>query len=123
MSAFRAALIAMLENQRLLLAALWHAPGTPPGVTLSAESGIGRTNEALARLTADGEAETPWVIWSEHHGWWGPNECGYTQSLAEAGRYSRIRAEEIERLANILSFHEIALPDPVVRFSIRDAAR
>jgi hypothetical protein len=30
-----------------------------------------------------------YLIWSfEHRAWWGPDECGYTEDLAQAGRYS-----------------------------------
>lgn len=32
--------------------------------------------------------------------WWGPNECGYTQSLDEAGLYSKEEADEICERAN-----------------------
>jgi len=27
--------------------------------------------------------------------WWGPNSCGYTQNLYEAGRYTEAEAREI----------------------------
>ena len=62
-----------------------------------------------------------WVVWSEEHGaWWGPNELGYVKKLAKAGRYSEREAREIERRANQylpagVSFHEVAMPDPVLR--------
>jgi hypothetical protein len=35
----------------------------------------------------------PYLIWSHEHGrWWLPGGRGYTTNLAEAGRYSRVRA-------------------------------
>lgn len=63
-------------------------------------------------------SDDSWVVWSEEHGrWWKPGECGYTDSLREAGRYSETRAKEIEARANIPcksgEFNEIALPDPM----------
>lgn len=37
-----------------------------------------------------------YVIWSNKHTmWWGPNRCGYTMSLREAGVYSKADAEQI----------------------------
>lgn len=43
----------------------------------------------------------PWVVWSfEHDAWWAPNEHGYVQQLAAAGRYTEAQAVEIERMAN-----------------------
>ena len=61
---------------------------------------------------------TLWVIWSEEHiGWWGPDEIGYTTSLARAGRYSERRARKIVDEANRYSeegeFNEVAFPDPI----------
>lgn len=52
-----------------------------------------------------------YLIWSiEHTAWWRPGEMGYTLSLAEAGRYSRARAESIVSDANIRHFHECMIP-------------
>jgi len=51
------------------------------------------------------------VIWSlEHQRWWRPGEMGYCDTLAEAGRYPRARAELIVSRANIVEFHECAIP-------------
>ena len=37
-----------------------------------------------------------YVIWSfEHEAWWGPNRCGYTDHLNEAGRYTAEEAGDI----------------------------
>jgi len=51
------------------------------------------------------------VIWSvEHEGWWRPNRLGYTDTLADAGRYTREDADEIVEDANRLEFNECAIP-------------
>lgn len=57
-----------------------------------------------------------WVIWSEEHkAWWRPECAGYTNELRRAGRYTELRAKEIQRRANIdgRCFNELAfkLPD------------
>lgn len=40
---------------------------------------------------------TAYVIWShKRQAWWGPNRCGYAQSLAYAGTYSQDEARAIE---------------------------
>ena len=40
-----------------------------------------------------------YLIWSHEHGaFWGPGRCGYVNSVAKAGRYSR--AEAIDICAN-----------------------
>ena len=50
-------------------------------------------------------------IWSiEHNAWWRPNWCGYTDTLRDAGRYSRTVAEEIVARANLVAFHECMIP-------------
>jgi hypothetical protein len=36
--------------------------------------------------------DTYLVLSAEHGGWWGPDHCGYTYRLSEAGRYSRADA-------------------------------
>jgi hypothetical protein len=37
-----------------------------------------------------------YLIWSNEHGlWWGRGSCGYVQSFADAGRYSRVEALKI----------------------------
>lgn len=42
-----------------------------------------------------------WMIWSNEHAmWWGHNSCGYTQSVALAGRYSLAEAMEVCRRAS-----------------------
>jgi hypothetical protein len=47
-------------------------------------------------------SETPkYLIWSnEHVAWWRPESCGYTVSIADAGRYSRDDAMKICKGAN-----------------------
>ena len=52
----------------------------------------------------------PWVIWSfEHDAWWAPHERGYVLELAQAGRYTKARALEIEAHANVVRPNELAL--------------
>lgn len=61
-----------------------------------------------------------YLIWSEEHGgWWRADRHGYTRSIRQAGRYSKITAEEIVKNANYgrdldsqRPFNEIALPEP-----------
>ena len=37
-----------------------------------------------------------YLIWShEHKQWWGPDRCGYVQSIARAGRYTHAEALDI----------------------------
>jgi hypothetical protein len=37
-----------------------------------------------------------YLIWSNQQGmWWRPDECGYTDRIEEAGRYSRTEADRI----------------------------
>ena len=39
-----------------------------------------------------------YLVWSnEHRAWWGPNNCGYSTSLAFAGRYTRSDALAIAK--------------------------
>lgn len=38
--------------------------------------------------------------WDDNVTWWKPNRCGYTQNLAEAGRYSKEEAKAICDKAN-----------------------
>lgn len=42
-----------------------------------------------------------YLIWSlEHHAWWRPNSCGYTNCFQEAGIYTKADAERICENAN-----------------------
>jgi hypothetical protein len=51
------------------------------------------------------------LIWSiEHTAWWRPGKMGYTPHLEEAGRYGAADADAIVRRANIVKFHECAIP-------------
>jgi hypothetical protein len=37
-----------------------------------------------------------YFVWSmEHDAWWRPNHCGYTNSLFDAGLYTKAQADEI----------------------------
>lgn len=45
-------------------------------------------------------SEDTYLIWSpEHSGWWKPDECGYTNRLSKAGRYTKAQAIEISTKA------------------------
>ena len=65
----------------------------------------------LVVLEAARELPKWYVIWSiEHTAWWRPGRCGYTEVLAEAGRYSRAEAHAILVDANIVRVNECAIP-------------
>ena len=52
-----------------------------------------------------------YVLWSiEHHAWWAPNECGYSETLNGAGVYRKARALAIVARANVRTFNECAIP-------------
>lgn len=65
------------------------------------------------------------LIWSiEHDAWWAPGNRGYTRELEQAGQYSEREAREIVKRANIVAFHECAIPVECVlrsEISIREA--
>ncbi len=53
----------------------------------------------LKKLWEDSRGK--WLIWSmEHNAWWKPAGVGYTESRADAGRYSYEDALQIVKLAN-----------------------
>jgi hypothetical protein len=57
--------------------------------------------------------DTIYLIWSfEHQSWWAPDEWGYTDNMAMAGRYSLGRAVEICLKANINMANEAIVPLP-----------
>lgn len=60
-----------------------------------------------------------YLIWShEHQAWWGPDECGYTERVSMAGRYTRPTAIKICTLAIPgTSTRLAALPEMPVRLS------
>lgn len=36
-----------------------------------------------------------WLVYSiEHNGWWKPGDCGYTQDINQAARYTEAEANE-----------------------------
>jgi hypothetical protein len=42
------------------------------------------------------QAEPKYLVWSnEHSAWWGPDRCGYTRIIDNAGRYDRAAALSI----------------------------
>lgn len=52
-----------------------------------------------------------YLIWShEHHQWWGPDRCGYTDHVAAAGRYSFEEAGAIV-VPNYPPGIEVAVPE------------
>jgi hypothetical protein len=56
------------------------------------------------------------VIWSiEHAAWWRPDWLGYTQVLAEAGRYDEPEADRILARANLVQVNECKIPLDAVR--------
>ena len=53
--------------------------------------------------------EQLFVIWSwEHQAWWGPSHSGYTEQLAQAGRYTFDEAADIT-VGHIPAGEEIAV--------------
>jgi hypothetical protein len=59
------------------------------------------------------EAGDRWVIWSEKHRMWrGPDGRGYTNSLIEAGRYTKQKALTLICSAHAGIGDEIAMPFP-----------
>lgn len=67
--------------------------GASPGWGIT----YGHLKQARA-VMAGADAGERYVVWSnEHRAWWGPNRCGYTLSIAKAGRYSREEALSIAR--------------------------
>ncbi len=69
-------------------------------------------------MNNSGKQITDWVIWSEEHAaWWGPERRGYTDSLAQAGRYPQEEALTIVAVANFYcqtgTWKECAFPDPL----------
>ena len=51
-----------------------------------------------------------YLIWSyEHDAWWGPNHCGYTNDLEQAGRYSAVDTGEI--VTRSIMMEELAVPE------------
>jgi hypothetical protein len=61
-------------------------------------------------MSAPTPARGEYEIWSyEHRAWWRPARFGYTESLAEAGIYTRAEAERIVADANIVAENEIAI--------------
>jgi len=53
-----------------------------------------------------------YVIWSfEHRAWWRPARAGYTEELAEAGRYNPVEAGEI--VTGSILAEEVAIVEQV----------
>lgn len=56
-------------------------------------------------------SDRTFLLWSiEHDAWWAPNRIGYTRELHEAGRYPEAEARAIVKDANVVAFHEAAIP-------------
>lgn len=56
-----------------------------------------------------------WLVWSnEHEAWWGPNRCGYTQKMNDAGRYTFAEAVQICSVRSIRMCvpDEVCVPSP-----------
>lgn len=57
-----------------------------------------------------------WVVWSnEHDAWWGPNHCGYYQSLLGAGLYTETEAKAIASHSSERDEEALALIDALQR--------
>ena len=62
--------------------------------------------------------ERRFVIWSiEHNAWWRPGWLGYTEVLAEAGRYGEVEADEILKRANHVAVNECRIPVEAVELA------
>jgi hypothetical protein len=60
-----------------------------------------------------------YVIWSaEHQAWWRPGRMGYAPAIDGAGHYAEDEAKQIVTRANIVHFHEVAIPVDAFRPSI-----
>jgi hypothetical protein len=52
-----------------------------------------------------------YVIWSiEHTAWWGPDRCGYSETLMDAGVDTRAEARAICDDANVVGVNEAMIP-------------
>lgn len=63
-----------------------------------------------------------YLIWSVEHGqWWGPDERGYVNDPASAGRYDALKADDICAKANVACaqgyLNEIAIPEGKVVYT------
>ncbi len=55
-----------------------------------------------------------YVVWSfEHEAWWGPDHCGYTRELQEAGRYTLEEAGDI--VAKSIMLDELTMLECVAK--------
>lgn len=46
--------------------------------------------------TSPAKTDPQYLVWpNEHSAWWGPDRCGYTRIIANAGRYDRAAALSI----------------------------
>lgn len=54
------------------------------------------THWLVPKIVAALGGDPTYLIWShEHGGWWGPERCGYYQTVRNAGRYSRDEAMKV----------------------------
>ena len=54
--------------------------------------------------------EIKYLIWSyDHDQWWGPDKCGYTHSMEDAGRYSGTEAHQI--VLESMLMEKLAIPE------------
>lgn len=52
-------------------------------------------SENVIEAARESAPEVPWLIYSrEHNAWWRANASGYTNEIANAGRYSKVDAEQ-----------------------------
>lgn len=67
-----------------------------------------RRANAFDQLVADNKSlrealERPaWLVWSnEHAAWWGPNQCDYSSTIENAGRYTLEEAIHISQMRSL----------------------
>lgn len=47
------------------------------------------------------QRDADWVLWSnDHSAWWGPNRCGYSPNLLDAGVYTEGEAKRLEAIVS-----------------------
>lgn len=67
---------------------------------------VSHLRRLLADATPEGQPQPLlagdwWIIWDEEHKlWWGPNSCGYSADIFEAGLYTRAESNALIRAHN-----------------------
>jgi hypothetical protein len=88
----------------------------PPGLVHYLQWTAGDKLELVTRLRAyfeSKEAPDLYYIWSVERGaWWLHNKCGYTNDIAQAGKYERKEAIMLCQEANVINVNEHMVPVP-----------